>query len=56
MPRRFTTLGHFFPPRVCSWDAWGHQIKYIKKENPKLLDIYSFNEHPHQVNEDFFPR
>ena len=28
----------------------------VLKERKHLLDIYSVNEHPHQVNEDFFPR
>ena len=28
----------------------------LKRENPYPLDIYSVNEHPHEVNEHFFPR
>ena len=32
MPRGFTTLGLFFPPRVCSWDAWEPgQLRHFKK-------------------------
>ena len=35
MPRGFTTLGLFFPPRVCSWDAW--ILTKNRKKNEEFL-------------------
>ena len=52
----FITKKTVTKPNGSSHRQGGTSDEVLKRENLKPLDVYSGNEHPHQVNENFFPR
>ena len=52
----FRTQETVTKPNGSSYSLGETSEEVLKRENTNLLDIFSVNEHPQQVNEDFFPR